>query len=141
MSRIYWDTMLFVYLFEGHAEFGPQVRRIHQKMLRRGDTLCTSMFTVGESLSGPFKRNQPEIAKRLKDYFQSNEIELVPFTWETAEAYARLRSENSILPADAIHLASAADARSDLFLTNDHKLQRLRVPGIQFIAGLDGKLF
>ena len=27
MSRIFWDTMLFVYLLEGHSNFGPQVRK------------------------------------------------------------------------------------------------------------------
>jgi predicted nucleic acid-binding protein len=78
---------------------------------------------------------------QVRDYFEHGDIELIPFTAKTAELYAKIRAENSVLPADAIHLASAADARSDLFLTNDRKLQRLQIPGIHFIAGLEGKLF
>ncbi len=141
MSRIYWDSMLFIYMLEGNAEFGPRVRHIHQEMVRRGDTLCTSVFTLGEVLIGPQKVRALEAAAHIKNYFENGDIEMIPFTARTAEACSRIRAENSVLPADAIHLASAAESRSNLFLTNDRKLQRLRIPGIQFIAGLEGKLF
>ena len=46
-----------------------------------------------------------------------------------------------VTPADAIHLASAAAAGVDLFLTNDRALQPLLIPGIHFIAGLGVNLF
>jgi predicted nucleic acid-binding protein len=140
MRRIYWDSMLFVYFLEGHPQFGPRVRQIHQEMTQRGDALCTSIFTVGEMLTGPEKTKAFVRVKETKEYFESKEVELIPFRMSTAEAYAKIRAANSVLPADAVHLASAAEAQADLFLTNDKKLQRLNVPGIKFIAGLDGKL-
>jgi hypothetical protein len=43
-------------------------------------------------------------------------------------------------PADSIHLASAAQAGTDLFPTNDKNLVGKIVPGIQFIAPLDTQL-
>lgn len=43
--------------------------------------------------------------------------------------------------AGAIHLASAADAKADLFPTNDRKLMGKVIPGIQFVAGLDVSLY
>jgi predicted nucleic acid-binding protein len=46
-----------------------------------------------------------------------------------------------VSPADAIHLACAAARGVDLFLTHDDALRKLIVPGIPFIAGIDGKLF
>jgi uncharacterized protein len=141
MSLVYWDTMLFIYFLEGHPEFGPRVRQIHREMVRRGDRLCTSTFTLGEVLAGPEKKKAADVVKAIKDYFRSDEIELIPFRTETAELYGRIRADNPVLPADAIHLASAAEARSDLFLTNDQRLQRLNVSGIKFIAGLDGTIF
>jgi predicted nucleic acid-binding protein len=141
MSRIYWDSMLFIYLLEANVEFGPRVRHIYQEMTKRGDTLCTSVFTLGEVLTGPQRLHADQRVSQVRDYFEHGDIELIPFTAKTAELYAKIRAENSVLPADAIHLASAADARSDLFLTNDRKLQRLQIPGIHFIAGLEGKLF
>ena len=68
--------------------------------------------------------------------------EVIPFTLETADAYARIRGSTNILLAspDAIHLACAATAGTDLFLTNDHKLVGKIVPGIQFIAGLESNI-
>lgn len=141
MSRIYWDTMLFIYMLEGNAEFGPRVRQIYKEMARRGDTLCTSVFTVGEVLIGPQKLRAREAIEQVSRYFESGDVELIPFSSETAHGYAQIRADHSVLPADAIHLASAAEAQSNLFLTNDRKLQRLKIPGIQFIAGLDGVVF
>lgn len=141
MSRIYWDTMLFVYMLEGEPRFGPRVREIHDEVTRRGDRLCTSVFTAGEILTGPVKTGAAQVADRIRNYFESGAIEMLPFNFGTAMEYSRVRSANAVTAPDAIHLASAAQARIDLFLTNDQKLLRLRVPGISFIAGLEARLF
>jgi hypothetical protein len=49
MSLVYWDTMLFAYLFEGHPEFKSRVAQIGRRMEERGDTLCTGVFAVGDA--------------------------------------------------------------------------------------------
>ena len=28
MSRIFWDSMLFIYLLEGHPKFSPRARQL-----------------------------------------------------------------------------------------------------------------
>lgn len=140
MSIIYWDTMLFVYWLEENPVFQARVQAIHETMTQRGDQLCTSVFTVGEVLAGPRKRNQPDVAAQILDYFQSGEVEVLPFDLATASAYSIIRTDHRVLPADAIHLATAAEAKVDLFLTNDRKLQSLHIPGIHFISGLEGKV-
>ena len=100
-----------------------------------------SVFTLGEVLTGFYKRGAPETANRIKERFRPPFVELLPFTPETADHYARIRGNHRVAPADAIHLASAAQAGVDLFLTNDHRLQKLAIPGIHFIAGMDVNLF
>jgi predicted nucleic acid-binding protein len=107
----------------------------------RGDKLCTSVFTIGEVLTGLYKRDALEIASQVQAAFHSPQIELISFTHETADTYARIRAGHRVSPADAIHLASAANTGVDLFLTNDHRLQPLSIPGIHFIAGMDVNLF
>jgi predicted nucleic acid-binding protein len=52
-----------------------------------------------------------------------------------------LRATANVSPADAIHLACAASSGVDLFITHDKTLHKLRVNGIQFIAGLDVNVF
>ena len=141
MSRIYWDTMLFAYLLEDNPAHAARVRQIIGCMEKRRDTLCTSVLTIGELLVVPYKRGSTEVAQQIRYYLQPPTVEILPFTVETAERFARIRGEHRVTPADAIHLASAAQAGVDLFLTNDRKLQALVVLGIDFIAGMDVNLF
>ena len=141
MSLIYWDTMLFVYIFEANPNHGPRTREIRGKMEKRGDSLCTSLLTVGEALTGCYKRGTPEVASQIVDALRPPAVELLPFTLEVAERYARIRAQHRVTPADAIHLATAAVSKVNLFLTNDRKLSKLTIPGIDFVAGLDVDLF
>ena len=132
--------MLFVYLIEAHPKHGVRAKEILATMERRRDTLCTSVFTVGEVLTGPYKRGASDLARRVREVVRPPAVELLPFTIETAERYARIRGDNRVSPPDAIHLASAAHAGVDLFLTDDRRLQGLVIPGIDFIAGMDVNL-
>ena len=137
MSLVYWDTMLFAYLFEGHQEFKPKVAQIAHRMEERGDTLCTSVFTVGEVLAGPSRTQRWDEVSKLRTFFRSPDLRLLEFKLSTAEVFAEIRARAGISAGDAIHLACAAEARVDLFLTHDKRLAKKIVPGIQFIATLD----
>jgi predicted nucleic acid-binding protein len=48
MSRIFWDTNVYIYLFERHPVHHAEVLKLRTKMLKRGDELLTSWLTVGE---------------------------------------------------------------------------------------------
>ncbi len=140
MSRVYWDSMLFIYWLEDHPQYAKQVDAIHSRMKQRQDRLITGAFTFGEVLAGTYRKGRPELADQFRTLLRSVVAEIVPFTIETAEHYARIRGALGTTPADAIHLASAAQAGTDLFLTNDKSLVGKIVPGIQFIAMLDTQI-
>jgi predicted nucleic acid-binding protein len=141
VSLIYWDTMLFVYWIEAHPDYGPRTRQIRDKMLERGDSLCTSIFTIGEVLTGFYKRGARDQAIEVRDTLQPPAVQVLPFSIETADRYAQIRGDLRITPADAIHLATASVARANLFLTNDAAVSKLTVPGIDFVASLNVNLF
>ena len=141
MSRIYWDTMLFIYWLENNPQFAKRVGAIRSRMKERGDQLITGAFTFGEVLAGPYRIGAVDVADEAKRLLRSVVSELVPFTIDTADHYARIRGTLGLPPADAIHLASAAQAGTDLFLTNDKSLIGKVVPGIQFIASLETQFF
>ena len=61
-------------------------------------------------------------------------FEFLPFDAGAVLPFSRLRAISKVRVADAIHLATAASAGTDLFLTGDKQLLRLNVPGVQFIA-------
>ena len=54
MSRVFWDTNLFVYLVEGHGRM-EQVAALRQRMVEREDELLTSTLTLGEVLVKPME--------------------------------------------------------------------------------------
>ena len=140
MSRIYWDTMLFIYWLEDHPQFGDRVGKIHARMKERNDQLITGAFTFGEVLAGLYPRAAAELLHEVRDSLERAVSEVIPFTLETADHYAQIRGKLGVTPADAIHLACAADAGADMFITNDKRLLGKIVPGIQFIASLDTAL-
>ncbi|HVB40221.1 MAG TPA: PIN domain-containing protein [Terriglobales bacterium] len=137
MVHVYWDAMLFVYWLEDHPRYAHRVGQIHAGMQARGDRLCTSIFTVAEVLTGPNRDNDTGTAAAFAHFFQAPEIELLPFTLATADQYARIRGHARVQPADAIHLAAAAEVGATLFLTHDRRLIGRRFEGIDIIAGLD----
>jgi predicted nucleic acid-binding protein len=132
--------MLFIYWLENHPEHARRVDQIHVRMQQRHDQLITGTFTFGEILAGAYRKGVPQLADEMRRLLRSSVAEVIPFTLETADRYARIRGTPGITPADAIHLASAAQAGTDLFLTNDKRLLGRIVPGIQFIAALDTQL-
>lgn len=140
MSLIYWDSMLFVYTLEAHPIHGPSVDKILDSMIRRGDTLCTSAFGAGEVLTGPRRRGSQSEVDMIKQFFSGGTVKILPFTLETADRFASIRAANKVSPADAIHLATAAEAGIDVFFTNDGDLRKLSIPGIKLFADLDGKV-
>jgi predicted nucleic acid-binding protein len=141
MSLIYWDSMLFIYYFEGHPEYGPRVSGVLRHMEARGDSLCTSAFTAAEVLAGLHRAEAWHLATRVEQFFHSPELRVLDFRLSTANRYAKIRSQHRVSPADAIHLACAAEASTDLFVTHDQRLKGKFVEGIQFIIDLDTNLF
>ncbi len=140
MSRIYWDSMLFIYMLEANPTFGPKVRRILNQIVSRGDRLSTSVFSIGEILTGPRRRGSVSGVDAVNKYFLGGAVEILPFSQAAADRYSVIRAANRVSQADGIHLATAAEAGTDVFLTNDSGLRKLSISGIKFFADLDGKM-
>jgi len=141
MARVFWDTNLFIYLFEKNAEWSPQVIELRRGMLARRDELLTSYLTVGEVLTKPKQLGNVMLAKSYLNFFTSGSVELVAFGLDAAARYGDIRSRERIRPADAIQLACASAAGTDLFVTNDSRLSGLVVSGITFVTGIERVLY
>lgn len=136
MSRIFWDTNLFIYLFEGQGPLHARVLELREAMLRRGDQLLTSTLTLGEILVKATERGNLELARELEEAMTSTSS-MIPLDIQAARIYAQVRGDRSIRAPDAVQLACAAAARVDLFITNDERLSTKNVGGIQFIVPLE----
>jgi predicted nucleic acid-binding protein len=136
MSRIFWDSNLFIYFFEGNDERSLATRRLRKSMLERGDQLITSTLTLGEILVKPLELGDTVRCQRYEEVLSRTAL-LLPLDTRAARRYASIRSITSIKAPDAVQLACAAEAGVDLFVTNDRRLQGKRVQGVEFIVALD----
>jgi predicted nucleic acid-binding protein len=139
MSRIFWDTNLFIYLIEDYREFSDRVSTVRKRMLTRGDQLFTSSLTLGEVLVKPFEADDAGLAEQYRQAITAGST-VIDFDSEVATAYARIRKDRSLRPPDAIQLACAATAKMELFITNDDRLSQKTVEGIHFIVSLEKAL-
>ncbi|MDA1313168.1 MAG: type II toxin-antitoxin system VapC family toxin [Acidobacteria bacterium] len=137
MSRIFWDSNLFVYLIEDAGPRGEKVMKLRKRMIDRGDVLCTSTMTLGEVLVKPIQLGRNDLVERYEQALTSGSVLLIPFDAGSARTYAGVRQDRSIRAPDAVQLSCAAEARCDMFITNDDRLSRKAVPGIQFIVPLE----
>jgi predicted nucleic acid-binding protein len=136
MSRVFWDTNLFIYLFEEYGEFSESVVELRERMLVRGDQQLTSTITVGELLFKPAEKGDDDLCRKYEEAVMKTAT-LLSFDLSAARYYSKIRSDRSLRAPDALQLASAASAGVDLFVTNDHRLQGKIVAGIQFIVPID----
>src|SRR5271156_4788985 len=136
MSRIFWDTNLFIYLWEDYGTLSEAVKELRVKMLRRGDQLLTSTLTLAEILVKPADAGNSELCRKYEEAISSVAL-LIPLDTKVAKIYAAIRRDRRLKAPDVIQLASAASAAADLFVTNDARLQGKHVPGIQFIVPLN----
>ena len=66
MSRVFWDTNLFVYLVEDDGERAEQVVTLRQWMIEREDELLTSALTLGEVLVKPIETGDEQLRHRYE---------------------------------------------------------------------------
>ena len=135
MTRIFWDTNLFIYLIEDFGEFSERVVELRNRMLNRGDRLYTSTMTLGEVLVKPIEKGNQPLRLEYEDALTRGAV-LLSFDSKAALRYAEIRADRSIRAPDAIQLACASSAGVDLFITNDERLSGKDVRGIQFICSL-----
>jgi len=82
VSRVFWDTNLFIYLLEGSGPQSARVTEIRKRMLERDDELCTSTLTLGEVLVKPAERGNEALRQRYEDVLAQT-ARLIAFDRET----------------------------------------------------------
>ena len=133
MTRIFWDTSLFLYLFEG-GHRADDVKRLRERMIARDDRLFTTSVTMGEVLVKPAAAGG-EVASQYESAM-TRAATILPFDLAAARRHAALRADRSIARHDLIQLSCASVAGIDMFITDDDRLSGKVVPGVKFITSL-----
>ena len=125
------DTNCFIYYLEG----GPSARELKEDLflpLEQGRfRAVTSALTVAEILVRPKSLGREDVGEEYKALLYSYpNLEIAPFTVETAVLCAEVRARHRIRMPDALQIATALEKGATLFLTNDAALPE-RVGGVR----------
>jgi len=97
----------------------------------------SSNLILAELLVVPKRNGDLFTAAKYRRFFLSSAVSLIPFTPDAAERFADIRASTRAKPADSLHLALAASAGTDYFVTTDTKLHSIKIPGIATICPPD----
>ena len=122
---IYIDTAPIIYSVEKHPDYAPSLRPVWAASKSGAIQVITSELALLETLVGPLKHGDSELADVYSELLTATEMRLLPITVEVLRDAARLRADTNMKTPDAIHAATALAARCDLFVTNDGGFRRV----------------
>jgi predicted nucleic acid-binding protein len=130
-KKAFFDTALFIYYLENDGEYYAKAEKLFIDG-RKGEYV-TSTITVGEYLTGAFKKNDEQKASDFRNVITDYDFDVIPISWDVAEEAARIRAKyTGFKMMDSIQLAAAKLESCDLFVTNDHQLKQY--DGIEVIT-------
>src|SRR3990167_151799 len=119
------DSNIFIYNLEGNSEFVKFTDSIFKKLLANKLKAVTSIVSLIEIYS--FQKTS-NVAKQLtEDLFSTPNLEVFDVNQEIAVEAAKIRREYGFRLPDAIQLATAKCAKTEIFITNDQKLKKFKL--------------
>lgn len=131
--KVYFDANVFIYLMEGFAAFAADISDIGESLLHTEAEFFTSELTLCEVLVLPFRQNDTSLIARYRSLIEeSGSFGLLPTRRETYVRASLFRGQFAMKTSDAIHMASAAEAGCQVFVTADRGIKAPR--GIEVVA-------
>jgi predicted nucleic acid-binding protein len=81
----------------------------------------------------PVRDGNEELLKDYDDYFEGVGTEIVALSREVIDRATTIRAQYGFKTPDALHLAAAVMSGCDVFLTNDHRLDRFPDMAVEVI--------
>lgn len=128
------DTNIFIYHFQKNPKYVVFTRKIFGSLAKNKLRAVTSLITLTELLS----QSLPNIElKILKESFNSTPgLTTIDPNREIALEAARIRREHCIRLPDALQLATALNAKAQIFITNDKHLKRFKEVKVVMITDI-----
>jgi predicted nucleic acid-binding protein len=119
--RLYLDAAPVIYAVEQVAPFFPTV---DARLSAAGVVRVASDLTRLECRVKPVREGNADLLKDYDDFFAYAVAEIVALSREVMDRATEIRARYGFKTPDAVHLAAAVATRCEVFLTNDHRLDR-----------------
>ena len=127
MTRVFIDTAPFIYLLERDDKFNQAVYRQFENWFKSEAVLLSSVLTLSEVLVSPKQQQQLSLENKYKYLLKDILSEpLIVIDEEIADKTAFFRVKYKLKNPDALQIAAAIQAGSDIFYTNDKDLKKVK---------------
>jgi predicted nucleic acid-binding protein len=120
--RVYCDSVIPIYYFEGAPPFKTRATTRLTALWAAGDVIVISDLVRLECRMLPIRLGDTDRLAQYDTLFAQPNVTLAPITTAVFDRATLIRATHNFKLADALHLAAAAVAGCDLFLTNDTRL-------------------
>jgi len=126
-KRVGIATNSFIYLIEEHPKYFRSVEPFFEAV-RTGRTQgVTATLSMMEILVQPYRRGLADLANEFYALLHTYpHLEWRPLTLEIADHASQIRAKYNLKTPDAIHIATALNARATGFISNDRHLKRVQ---------------
>jgi len=122
--RLYLDANAIIYAVEGRTDLRDLVLSWTDRAAESKDgVVMTSRVSLSECFALPYRRRDYAAIAAMQTFFTGT-IELLSVDDSLIDAAAMLHREFSFKTLDAIHVASAIQAKADFLLTADASIYR-----------------
>jgi uncharacterized protein len=128
--RLYLDAAPVIYTVEQMVPFAAIV---DARLTARGVIRVASDLTRLECRVKPIQDGNAGLLKDYDEYFANNVSEIVVLSRDVLDRATEIRAQYRFKTPDAIHLAAAVIANCDVFLTNDHQLDRFTELAVEVV--------
>lgn len=119
-GTVYVDANIVIYTVEKHPRYSPVLHPLWAAVSTGQARAIVSELILLETLVGPYRSNDAQLASDYEAFFSLPGIELIPISTSVLRDAARLRSQVPKLRSpDVIHGATALSRGVASLLTND----------------------
>ena len=128
--RVYLDTAPVIYVVEQVRDL---VAVVEDRLNKPDAVLVASDLTRMECRVKPLKDGDTELLADYDGFFEGAVTEIVTLSRSVMNRATEIRARYGYKTPDAIHLAAALEAGCDVFLTNDHALDRFKGIAVEVV--------
>lgn len=119
---VYIDTSIVIYTVENHPDYWQLLQPLWSKLRNREVQIFSSELLILEALVRPIRDNNQQLLDDYERFLSLGGIRLIPINQTIVREAAQLRATSNLRTPDAIHVATAINTSSTLFLSNDRRL-------------------
>ena len=125
-KTVFLDTAPLIYYIEENRNYSPILNKLFLANSKGDFLFQTSVITLLEVLVYPMRANEQQLVEEYQNILcNSPSIDIIDLTIEIAIKAASLRAKYGLKTPDSIQVATALNASSDYFLTNDIRLKAI----------------